>query len=267
MTRAGDRNRRGQVTAATVQAVYSRRVPPTPFWMASCNLHWGVHPGGCDAYDVGAALDRCRADVVAVQEAWMPDEGPDLLSDYARERDLVLEHVALARGRFKAVPEIVLPPDPGTGTWGLAVLSRWPVSATRRVDLGKRWGDPAHRQALLVRVESPDGPLLVANAHLSFRPPNAWAQLRLVLDACASEEAAVVAGDLNLPASAIRLAARGWQLAVRGPTFPAGRERLQLDHLLCSRAVGVRAGAVVAATGSDHRPVRAQLALPTRANS
>ena len=51
----------------------------------------------------------------------------------------------------------------------------------------------------------------------------------------------------------------GWQRAFRGRTYPAVHPHSQIDHVLVRDNVTVVWGEVLAATPSDHRPVRARL--------
>jgi endonuclease/exonuclease/phosphatase family metal-dependent hydrolase len=46
---------------------------------------------------------------------------------------------------------------------------------------------------------------------------------------------------------------------VRGPTYPAHRPLVQLDHLLAGPGLRAEAAEVLPGVGSDHLPVRAQL--------
>jgi len=71
----------------------------------------------------------------------------------------------------------------------------------------------------------------------------------------------VIAGDLNMPGPATWTAGHGYRRVVRGPTFPAHRPLIQIDHLLAGPGVRAEAAEVLPGVGSDHLPVRAQLLL------
>ncbi|TNM68545.1 endonuclease [Streptomyces sp. NP160] len=169
----------------------------------------------------------------------------------------------------------------GTGlrrpTFGVALLVRQPVTAWHALDLGTGRGrlplvvpDPASgRTGVLLFPDEPRAALaavladgtVVAATHLSFAPPTALRQLRRLsgwLRGLApagpggATRPVLLAGDLNLPAPLVRLAA-GAPTLVRTPTFPGAAPRLQLDHV-------VSLGAPVSATGraqelsvGDHR--------------
>ncbi len=76
----------------------------------------------------------------------------------------------------------------------------------------------------------------------------------------AAPAATIVAGDLNMPGLLARLVP-GYAPAVRGRSYPAGRPRIQLDHILAARGSGQAEGRVLPPAGSDHRPVRARLRI------
>ena len=69
----------------------------------------------------------------------------------------------------------------------------------------------------------------------------------------------MVAGDCNLWGPGVVSVFPGWRRAVRGRTYPAPRPHSQIDHVLVRDDVEIVSGEVLAATPSDHRPVRARL--------
>jgi endonuclease/exonuclease/phosphatase family metal-dependent hydrolase len=54
---------------------------------------------------------------------------------------------------------------------------------------------------------------------------------------------------------------QGWDRPVRGRTYPSHRPHSQIDHVLVRGGIESIEGEVLAATPSDHRPVRARLRL------
>ena len=75
-----------------------------------------------------------------------------------------------------------------------------------------------------------------------------------------SELPTVIGGDFNMCRPVVYLS-RGYRPLVRGRTWPAHRPVAQLDHLLAGPGVTLAAQEVGRPVGSDHLPVRAQLAL------
>jgi endonuclease/exonuclease/phosphatase family metal-dependent hydrolase len=164
-------------------------------------------------------------------------------------------------------------------SYGVALLSRHPVQAwwehrflpsRLRLPVPLPPGAPARvlwvpdepRVALAAQVSTPGGDLTVVCTHLSFVPTRAVRQLReLVAWAADLPRPLVLLGDLNL---AGRWPARtsGWTPLVHGRTYPAGRPRAQLDHVLLDDPAGAwRAGPgwTTEVGGSDHRAAVAEL--------
>ena len=137
--------------------------------------------------------------------------------------------------------------QPGSASYGIALLSRRPVVSWRVVRLpalrarvpmwfkGRRrplMVSDEPRVAIAAVVEGPEGQLTVANTHLSFMPGwNALQLRRLVRSLEGTREPLVVIGDLNMEA---RQAARvsGLRSIAVADTFPAATPRRQLDHVL-----------------------------------
>jgi len=159
--------------------------------------------------------------------------------------------------------------QPGAAAYGVALLSRLPVSCwqltrLRALPVPAPVIVPRRRLPLLTRdeprvgiaavVHTPHGPLTVATTHLSF--VHGWNLVQLQHLRRALRELPgprVLMGDLNLPAAVVRRVT-GWRPLVDGPTFPADHPRVQLDHVLADGAVPpVRAARVVRLPLSDHR--------------
>ncbi len=231
-----------------------------PITLASLNLHGGLTARGAP-FDVAEACHRLKADVIALQEAWRPAEQPDVLTTVAAELGAQLRHRGLARNTSRA--RLGVGTDPGSGTWGLAVLSLLPVTGYQEIELGRAPGDWISRAAQVVTLTTPGGTALrVLNTHLTHRFTSpvqlAWLTRRL---AGGPRPPTVIAGDLNMPRLGT-LAAPGYRAAVRGRTYPAGRPWIQLDHLLVRGDIRVSAAEVAEPVGSDHLPIRAGLRVP-----
>ncbi|MFO1427707.1 MAG: endonuclease/exonuclease/phosphatase family protein [Steroidobacteraceae bacterium] len=151
--------------------------------------------------------------------------------------------------------------------------SRWPLEAP-----GPLAGDGVQRAALLVDVVKQGAPLRIAAMHAAWPVTPAQASLRAtdfaVLAQAARQRGArpfVAVGDLNCspfsPQFARLLADGGLRRAAQGrgwlptwPTFlpPVG---IQIDHALLSPEVQLRGFALGSGTGSDHRPIVADIAF------
>ena len=199
-----------------------------PITLASLNLHGGLTARG-EPFDVAEACHRLKADVITLQEAWRPDEQPDLVTAVAAELGAQVRHRGLARNTSRAL--LGVGADTGSGSWGLAVLSQLPVTGYQEIELGRAPGDRISRAAQVVTLTTPGGAALrVVNTHLTHRftspvqliaadppaggRPGAWPGRRAGVPT-------VIVGDLNMPRPGT-LAAPGYRATVRGRTYPAG---------------------------------------------
>ncbi len=232
---------------------------PRQLVVASYNVHCCIGTDG--RYDVGRVAHVIRgldADVVALQEVESPF-GP-------HEQDQ-LSHIADAAGFAHAIPGPTL--QRARGPFGNALLSRWPATAIRRVDLGVAGREP--RGALDVDLACGGTSLRVIATHLGLRSGERRAQWKLLLTHLgdAREPPLVVLGDFNhwrrrdraLAAIDLRLGATP---LLR--TFPSSRPLFALDRLwLQPRGALLALGVVatpLARVASDHLPLRAEIALP-----
>jgi len=159
--------------------------------------------------------------------------------------------------------------QPGTASYGIALLSRWPVDSWQVLRLPRirarfpMWL-PGPRKVIVVReepraamiaaVRTPAGCLTVANAHLSFVPGWGRRQLRRVArDLAPFADPVVLMGDLNMtPPTPERIT--GYRSVADAVTFPIDVPDRQLDHVLVRGAQPtVRECHALATELSDHR--------------
>lgn len=164
---------------------------------------------------------------------------------------------------------------------GLGVLSKFPILEARVVD-----PNVGFFPAWWLRVETPNGPLLVVDVHL--RPPisdsGSWVvgffstrddrarEIAALWDLLPTAEPMIIAGDFNEKASGgvVKfLRSQGLETALpqfagREPTWHwpvgAGELKMQLDHVTYSRPLSPRAARVVTGGLSDHQPVVVEFA-------
>ncbi|WP_224386410.1 endonuclease/exonuclease/phosphatase family protein [Pseudonocardia sp. ICBG1293] len=256
--------------------------------VASLNLASGRGPGGryLAGAALGAAVAGVGADVVAVQEVDTGqsrshgDDQPAVLAaglgavDWRAAATMAGEPRPDPLPSWSPVGPVVLrgPGDPAPGPrYGIALFSRVPVRRWHVLGLGAgrarlpvpvpadgggtriAWFPDEPRAAVAAEL----GTLTVVAAHLSFAPPTALRQLRLLRRWAAGLPGPVlVAGDLNLPGSVPALLTGGRRL-VDGPTFPASAPRVQLDHLLALGGLTGTGPAVLRLGVGDHRAVAA----------
>lgn len=263
--------------------------------VASFNAHCGIDGWG-RPYDVGGVCRALDADVMVLQEAWFPEEGPSFVDCAAQALGYRVDPLVLAQGhllgphprpgagwgprprRSLAQRALRLDGEGGAraravgwpadrhrhrGSWGMAVLSRLPVNRLATIDLGQLARDPARRGAVTVEVAAGAGRLLVIGTHLSHITHGSLRQLRRLAAAMGRPGlGAVLLGDMNLWGPPVSLALPGWRRAVRGRTWPSARPHSQLDHALVTADVHVLDAAVLRLGSSDHLPVRVRLAIP-----
>lgn len=230
-----------------------------PLAVASMNLHCGVGSRG-QPFDVEAAVRNLDAPVIALQESWSPDSGPDPVAAAAKALDAQLFRVPLLSAADWST--LGIPGESGPGSLAMAVLCRLPVTGYEVADLGRMRGDAVRRCAQIVSIELPDRSVLrLAATHLTHRLISPLQLLRLIRRLNAEPSLpTVIAGDLNMP-GLLAGTVRGYSPAVYGRTWPAELPVMQLDHILTSSGIEQISGSVLAPAGSDHLPVRAEIRL------
>jgi endonuclease/exonuclease/phosphatase family metal-dependent hydrolase len=262
--------------------------------IASFNVHGGVDGWG-RRFDVTAACGALDAEVIVMQENFTPDGEEGVAAQVGRELGYELAEMPFARGWRLDPPARAGPgwsprrrdhqPAPlrlsrseprdrttrGTfrghaaefGSIGVAVLSRLPILRVDELDLGHLPRDWVQRRAVGVELDLAGRPLRVVGVHMSHLvrgSPLQYRRLARLLPAPGVD--AVVAGDLNCWGPLVVAMLPGWHRAVRGRTWPAWSPLAQIDHILVRRGAHAEMAEVAAASGSDHRAIRARLVLP-----
>ena len=244
--------------------------------IATFNILHGrsLEDGRVDVERLAEAVKSLDADVLGLQEVDRDQPrslGADLTAVAAEAMGAVDQQFVAALAGTPGGTWMAATGDeqPGSATYGIALLSRYPVVSWRVVRLpalhasipmwfpGSRkpvWVSDEPRVAVAAVLDGPFGEFSVCNTHLSFIPGWSAMQLRrLVRSLAGTREPLVLIGDLNMEQ---RQAARvsGLRGLASAPTFPVAEPRRQLDHVL------VRGG--LQATGpaeamrlplSDHR--------------
>jgi endonuclease/exonuclease/phosphatase family metal-dependent hydrolase len=266
--------------------------------VANYNMHCGMDGWG-RPYDFISAVAALDADVIMLEESWHTEGAPEGQAEQAaaalgygavthtigsgrrirpqpdsrdtwsaprawsaQSRALFLEGVRPVSDRVRALPRYR---EGEPGTFNIAVLIRpgITIEGTRVVPLRQLRADPCERAALVVDVVVEGRPLSVVGIHMShlhFGSHRNWADLRRALPTAAHPDT-VLAGDMNTWGPLVNLFMPGWRRAVIGRTWPAWRPHSQIDHILVHGALRPTSGAVLPDAGSDHRPVRAELAV------
>jgi len=263
--------------------------------VATFNVHAGVDGWG-KSFDVVSACAELNADLLVLQETWTPCGETGLASLVATSLGYEAHEARLSGG---VLLDAVAAPGPGwrpragdrlhprclwladsqpgllrleqrfqtanakRGTWSIAILSRLPVSRVEVIDLGRLRRDRAEsRAAVLVEIQVGDSRPTVVGTHLPHFTQGSTILLeRLRKHLPAAGSPAVLAGDMNFWGPPLSLALPGWRRAVRARTYPSWRPHSQVDHIFVTRAVKVISGEAVSVGNSDHRPLRARLAV------
>ncbi|WP_298459130.1 endonuclease/exonuclease/phosphatase family protein [uncultured Cellulomonas sp.] len=248
--------------------------------LATFNILHGRSPadGRVDLDRLGAAVRGLDADVLGLQEVDRDQprsHGADLTAVAAdamgAPHHRFVATLAGTPGLWSAATGDL---QPRTASYGIALLSRWPVLSWHALALPALRGQvpvvfPGRRRPTLVRdepraavaavVDAPPGPVTVVATHLTFIPGwNAVQLRRLVRMVRHLPRPVVVMGDLNLAGTApARLS--GMRALATAATFPVAAPQRQLDHILADGPVRALDGRAVDAGLSDHRALVADV--------
>ncbi|WP_293780566.1 endonuclease/exonuclease/phosphatase family protein [uncultured Oxalicibacterium sp.] len=157
---------------------------PWPLTVATYNIHSAVGTDGrFDPHRIAAVLREINADVIALQEVPLGDS----------RRESVLAVLQEATG-YHAVEGPTQARD--DRRYGNAVLSRYPITCSRTIDLS--FGRREPRGALDADLDCHGHPLRVIAVHLGLRPAERRDQIRRLLQEFDTERMPVILmGDVN----------------------------------------------------------------------
>lgn len=239
-------------------------------------LHGRTVGDGVSPARLRACVQQLDPDVLALQEVdrEQPRSGRVDLTAVAAEAMGAVAHrfVAAISGTPGATWIAATGEEkPGTAAYGISLLSRFPATSWQVLRLPRipmrvpmylpgpnrvMIVDEEPRAAVIARLDTPLGPISVANTHLSFVPGWNRRQLRrLVRDLRGVPGPRVLTGDLNLTPAAVARCS-GLRALAAAPTFPATAPSRQLDHILTDdpKLRGRHCASPVAEL-SDHRPL------------
>ena len=235
------------------EAALTPDLNPWPVTIATYTSHGAVGMDRKFAPErVAGVLQEIDADVIALQE--VPLGGADWPD--------VLALLQQATG-FQAVEG---PTDCGPRKrFGNAVLSRYPIIATRSINLC--FGRREPRGALDADIDCHGHPLRVIATHLGLRPAERREQIRLLLQAFDTQAMPVILlGDLNewfAWGRPLRMLQAHFEPMPAPATFPAPYPLFALDRIWISprrRLVHVAVHATpLAKAASDHLPLIARI--------
>ncbi len=253
--------------------------------LATFNILHGRSPsdGLVDLPRLAAAVRALDPDILALQEVdrlQTRSQLADLTAVAAEAMNAVSHRFAAALSGTPGATWIAATGSelPDTAAFGVALLSRYPATdwqvlrlpripvtfplylrAARKVIMVHE--EP--RSVVIGRLDTPAGPLVVANTHLSFVP--GWGRRQLIRvrrDLAAFPDPVMLMGDLNMPSPRpARLT--GFTSLAEHRTFPVRDPSQQLDHILLRGRFGsVASSGAPALPLSDHRALVVDLAPP-----
>jgi endonuclease/exonuclease/phosphatase family metal-dependent hydrolase len=255
--------------------------------LASFNILHGraVTDQQVDLDRLAAAIKFLDADILALQEVDRDQprsHGADLTAVAAEAMGAVAYRFVAALAGTPGATWMAAAEDdvPGTASFGISLLSRYPASSwqvLRLPQIRRRFPMwlPGPRKVIMVKeepravvignLETPMGPLLVANTHLSFVPGWGRLQLRRIRrDLAAMPGTLLLMGDLNM-AHPRPAQITGYRSLATHPTFPAAAPDRQLDHILLRGELGpVIASSAPLLPVSDHRALVVEVAEEKR---
>lgn len=245
--------------------------------VATFNILHGrsLHDGVISLDRLRAAVRQLDADILGLQEVDLDQprsEMADLTAVAADAMGAVSHRFVAALSGTPGATWIAATgrEQPGTAAYGVALLSRyearnWQVLRLPRIPLRFPMYLPGPQRVAIVREEpravvvaqldTPSGPLTVANTHLSFVPGWNRVQLQhLRRNLVALPGPRLLLGDLNMTPPGPERWGRMRPLGAAA-TFPADAPVRQLDHVLTD-AAGLTAVAcdTPLLPISDHRP-------------
>ena len=220
------------------------------------NIHAGKDAAGVDNLERVASLIRStKCDLVLLQEV---DRGTTRSGNV--DQLAVLMRLTGLYGVFgKSL-------DYQGGDYGIAILSRWPLSAERVVPLRidppqpRAGGSLEPRVALIAETNG----LRIVNTHLDASREDTWRLQEVARLLESIDGAHLIGGDFNsVPDSTVQMNVRSAALrdafaacgTGEGLTYPAGTPVKRIDYLFLRGSAHCTAASVLETDASDHRPL------------
>ncbi len=226
---------------------------PWPLMLATWNIHGAVgHDGRFDPWRIAEVLKEMNADIIALQEVPLGGHHwPNVLHRLERTMGLV----GVAGPTF----------DVSGRHFGNAILSRYPILSTRKIDIS--FGSQEPRGALDADIYCHGCRMRVVATHLGLRAAERTAQVQRLLRCFDTAEMPVILmGDVNewfVWGRPLRDLISHFQAVPAPATFPANCPILALDRIWIRprhRLVRVRVHrSRLARIASDHLPLLAYI--------
>jgi endonuclease/exonuclease/phosphatase family metal-dependent hydrolase len=258
--------------------------------LATFNLLHGrsTSDGVVDLDRLAAAVRTLNPDILALQEVDRDQPRShlaDLTAVASEAMGAVTHRFAAALSGTPGSTWLAATEDdvPGTAAYGISLLSRYPARSwqVRRLPrIPFRFPyyvvrarkmiivDEEPRAVVVGRLDTPAGPLTVANTHLSYVPGwSQWQLQQIRRDLTRETDPVVLMGDLNMRGPLPSLVT-GYTALAQHPTFPTDHPDAQLDHILLRGHLGSVAGSSAPQLPlSDHRALVVDLTLADLASA
>jgi endonuclease/exonuclease/phosphatase family metal-dependent hydrolase len=261
------------VGVACVAACASRPATGSAVRVLVYNIHAGKDAAGVDNLERVAGVVRATAaDIVLLQEV-----------DRGTQRSGGIDQLAVLAQRTGFHGAFGKSLAYQGGDYGIALLSRWPISSQTTIPLvidppqPRAGGSYEPRVALLANVRAPGGDVTIVNTHLDASRDDRWrrqevAHVLTIADSVGG--VLLVGGDFNsTPESPEQqsVRARGLRDAWTtcgtpdsGFTYPADSGVKRIDYLFFRSHSGCTRAEVVVTRASDHRPLLVRVVLPPK---
>lgn len=231
--------------------------------VATYNIHSCVGlDRRCNPDRIVAVIREIDADVIALQE--VDARRRRRRRHWVDQFDYLIEATGLQGIAGRSLVQ-------HSGSFGNALLSRWPIGEFRRLDISfGNWREP--RGAIDAQIHTAAGPVRVVATHLGLSLRERQSQVAALLEALDSfgdGGDCILLGDLNewrRWGGSLRPLMERMQVSPLQPTFPAWRPMLPLDRIFTSN--GTRFGDLevhrspLARLASDHLPLKAVIERP-----
>jgi endonuclease/exonuclease/phosphatase family metal-dependent hydrolase len=252
--------------------------------LASFNLLHGrsTSDGVVDLDRLAAAVRTLNPDILGLQEVDRDQPRShlaDLTAVAAEAMGAVTHRFAAALSGTPGATWLAATEDdvPGTAAYGVALLSRYPARSWQVLRLPRipfRFPfyvirarkmiivEEEPRTVVVGRLDTPAGPLTVANTHLSYVPGwGQWQLQQIRQDLARETDPVVLMGDLNMRGLLPSLIT-GYTSLAQHPTFPVDEPDAQLDHILLRGQLGPVVGTDAPRLPlSDHRALTVDLSV------
>ena len=253
--------------------------------LATFNILHGrsIDDGVVDLDRLADAIRTLDADILALQEVDRDQPRShlaDLTAVAAEAMGAVAHRFAAALSGTPGATWMAASENdlPGVASYGIALLSRYPADSWQVLRLPRIPAPvPLYlrtprkmiivkeepRAAVIGRLRTPAGGIVVANTHLSYIPGWGRHQLRRIRRDLAPHHGPVILmGDLNM-ADGLPAQITGYRQLARHFTFPLEEPDRQLDHILLRGWLGeVTTSSAPVLPLSDHRALIVDLSVP-----